>query len=74
MSTRYRPRHLVLAGAMAFSLSVWLAAVTTSAAATSVTTAWHNGTFSLDVGGVVSRSDVVLGTPNTHADAVAATG
>jgi hypothetical protein len=64
MSTRYRPRHLVLAGAMAFSLGVSLAVVTTSAAATSITTAWHNGAFSLDVGGVVSRSDVVLGSPN----------
>src|SRR5882757_1051092 len=64
MSTRYRPRHLALAGAMAFSLSVSLAGVTTSAAATSVTTAWQNGAFSLDVGGVVSRSDVVLGSPN----------
>jgi hypothetical protein len=50
---------------MAVALSVSLAAATTSSAATTVTTAWQNGAFALDVGGVVSRSDVVLGSPNT---------
>ena len=37
----------------------------TPAAAASLTTAWHGGAFSENVGGVVSRSDVVLGQPNT---------
>jgi len=32
--------------------------------AAGVTTAWHNGAFHVDVPGVVSRSDVVLGQPN----------
>jgi hypothetical protein len=36
-----------------------------TAAAASLTTAWQNGAFSTNVGGVVSRSDVVLGEPNT---------
>jgi hypothetical protein len=36
------------------------------AAAASLTTAWQNGAFSLDTQGVVSRSDVVLGQPNTN--------
>jgi hypothetical protein len=36
-----------------------------SASAASLTTAWQNGAFSENVGGIVSRSDVVLGAPNT---------
>jgi hypothetical protein len=35
------------------------------AAAQTVTTAWQNGGFSVNTGGVVSRSDIVLGQPNT---------
>ncbi|WP_051450441.1 carbohydrate-binding protein [Actinospica robiniae] len=35
------------------------------AAAASLTTAWQNGAFSVNTGGVVSRSDIVLGSPNT---------
>jgi hypothetical protein len=38
-----------------------------TAAAASVTTAWGNGGFSVNTAGVVSRSDVVLGRPNTAA-------
>ena len=30
-----------------------------------ITTAWRNGAFAENIGGVVSRSDVVLGRPNT---------
>jgi len=36
-----------------------------AASAATVTTAWHNGTFSENTGGVVSRSDIVLGKPNS---------
>ena len=32
-----------------------------------MTTAWQNGAFSANVGGIVSRSNVVLGRPNTSA-------
>lgn len=35
--------------------------------AAGVTTAWQNGTFALDPAGVVSRSDIVLGKPNSAA-------
>jgi hypothetical protein len=66
--TRHQARRLLLAGAVALSLGVPPAAVpafATSASAASLTTAWHNGAFSLDIGGMVSRSDVVLGKPNT---------
>jgi hypothetical protein len=35
------------------------------AAAATVTTAWQNGAFSVSPAGVVSRSDIVLGKPNT---------
>ncbi|MDX6354279.1 MAG: trimeric autotransporter adhesin, partial [Streptomyces sp.] len=37
----------------------------TAQAATAATTAWRNGSFHLDPTGVVSRSDIVLGSPNT---------
>ena len=62
------------------SLHRWLAATTAvalaaagfagtapAAAAATLTTAWRNGTFSEDTAGVVSRSDVVLGKPNSAA-------
>jgi hypothetical protein len=38
-----------------------------NASAAGTTTAWQNGKFSLDPAGVVSRSDIVLGTPNSAA-------
>jgi Carbohydrate binding module (family 6)/Ricin-type beta-trefoil lectin domain-like len=38
----------------------------TALAASTVTTAWQNGAFSENVGGIVSRSDIVLGQPNTQ--------
>jgi hypothetical protein len=53
---------------VAFALATPFAAVVqsaTPAAAASLTTAWRNGAFSTNVGGVVSRSDVVLGQPDT---------
>jgi hypothetical protein len=39
----------------------------TPANAAGPTTAWQNGAFSRDVAGIVSRSNVVLGRPNTSA-------
>ncbi|MDX6349721.1 MAG: trimeric autotransporter adhesin, partial [Streptomyces sp.] len=36
----------------------------TAEAATGATTAWQHGAFALDPAGVVSRSDIVLGSPN----------
>src|SRR5580693_9277565 len=44
------------------------AAVARTALATSgaVTTAWHNGRFAEDTAGVVSRSGIVLGQPNSQ--------
>jgi len=54
--------------AVAVSLATPLAlssGLSRPAAAASLTTAWNNGAFSLNPQGVVSRSDVVLGRPNT---------
>jgi hypothetical protein len=68
VSARYRRSHVLLAGAVALSLGAPLAVVSqlsSSASAASLTTAWHDGVFNLDIGGTVSRSDVVLGSPNT---------
>lgn len=42
-----------------------LAAPSGAQAAETPTTAWQNGAFQLDTAGVVSRSDIVLGAPNT---------
>ena len=62
-------RYLVLATAVLLTMtSAGIAAViggATGAAAATVTTAWLNGAFSENTGGVVSRSDIVLGQPNT---------
>jgi hypothetical protein len=60
--------RLPLAAAAALALAVPAAVVGTGAApaaAASLTTAWQNGSFSVNTGGLVSRSDVVLGQPNT---------
>ncbi|MBR7837599.1 carbohydrate-binding protein [Actinospica durhamensis] len=67
MPTRYTPRHPVLGAGLGVALIAALAFAggTGSANAASLTTAWQNGAFSTNVGGVVSRSDVVLGEPNS---------
>jgi hypothetical protein len=44
---------------------VYGAASSRPAAAQSLTTAWHDGAFQENVGGVVSESDIALGEPNT---------
>ncbi|MEW1863441.1 MULTISPECIES: glycosyl hydrolase family 95 catalytic domain-containing protein [unclassified Streptomyces] len=61
---RWTPLVAVLSLISLF-LSVLVDPPTASAATT--TTAWQNGNFNLNPGGVVSRSDIVLGTPNTQA-------
>src|ERR1700722_17461988 len=61
-------RYLVLVTAVLLAASAGIAAAVggaTGAAAATVTTAWQNGAFSENTGGVVSRSDVFLGQPNT---------
>jgi hypothetical protein len=58
------------AAAAAVSLASALAVAfgsSTPASAAGATTAWQNGAFSTNVGGIVSRSNVVLGRPNTAA-------
>ena len=52
---------------IALCVAVALAPVSRAGAATPTTTAWAHGRFNVDVPGVVSRSDVVLGRPNTDA-------
>jgi Bacterial Ig-like domain len=54
---------LVLAGGGAPAGAATAAAGT---AAGTATTAWSNGSFGLNPGGVVSRSDIVLGQPNLN--------
>ena len=68
MPTRHPVRRLWIAAAASLSLAslpVLAGALDQPAAAASPTTAWQNGAFSINTGGVVSRSDVVLGQPNT---------
>src|SRR5579859_3200752 len=67
MSHRH-PLFRLLAIAAGPALAVPVAAgvvLSRPAAAATVTTAWQNGSFSVNPGGVVSRSDIVLGQPNT---------
>ena len=71
MSDRCSLPHRLLATAAACLLAVaavLVAAViggSPAASAATDTTAWQNGAFSENTGGVVSRSDVFLGQPNT---------
>jgi len=50
----------------------WLCAVSASIvpaqAGPGSTTAWRDGRFHVDVAGVVSRSSIILGTPNLEAE------
>src|SRR6202522_1521771 len=70
MSARSAPLHRFIASAAACLIAVAAVLVavvfggTPPASAASETTAWQNGAFSENTGGVVSRSDVVLGQPN----------
>src|ERR1700723_2219554 len=71
MSARCAPLHRFLASAAACLIAVAAVLVTAAPGATPAasaatnTTAWQNGAFSENTGGVVSRSDVFLGQPNT---------
>ncbi|HEX4722524.1 MAG TPA: hypothetical protein VH333_08420 [Pseudonocardiaceae bacterium] len=69
MSTRsplHRSIVVAAASVLAAALSVAVAVGTApNAAAATPTTAWHNGSFAENTAGVVARSDVVLGRPNT---------
>ena len=69
MIARHRLRRLFLAMTPALLLAPLAAAASSTlpAAAASLTTPWRSGAFSLDTGGVVSRSDIVIGQPNTSA-------
>jgi hypothetical protein len=70
-SARCAPLHRLLASAAACLIAVAAILVTAvvggtpAASAASTTTAWQNGAFSENTGGVVSRSDIFLGQPNT---------
>ena len=69
MSPRFRHKRTLLTAAallLAAPLAT-MAAPARPAAAASLTTAWQNGSFSVNPAGVVSRSDIVLGQPNTAA-------
>ena len=73
MSARSPLHRRLLATATGCFLAVATVLVTASlgsapaASAASNTTAWQNGAFSVNTAGVVSRSDVFLGQPNTQA-------
>ena len=64
-----RPLHRALNAALACVLAagalIAALAGATGASAATATTAWQNGAFSVNPAGVVSRSDIVLGQPNT---------
>jgi len=64
MSHRFKlSRFLAMAAGIAIAVPV--AVSIQPAGAATVTTAWQNGSFSLNPSGVVSESDVVLGAANT---------
>ena len=56
----------LLAGA-GLALATAAPAVAGQDASAQATTAWADGSFHVDIPGVVGRSDVVLGQPNTAA-------
>src|SRR6201996_7808886 len=64
MSHRFKLARL-LAVAAGIAIAVPVAVSVQPAGAATVTTAWQNGSFSLNPSGVVGESDVVLGAANT---------
>jgi hypothetical protein len=66
MSALHRLRLVAVAAAVATvpALTV-VGGLAPPASAATGTTAWHDGGFSVNTAGVVSRSDVVLGKPNS---------
>jgi hypothetical protein len=68
MSARFPLRGFLAASVACLLVTGLITATfgsTPKASAATVTTAWQNGAFSENTGGVVSRSDIVLGKPNT---------
>src|SRR5207247_1116322 len=65
-STLLRVGAAAVVVTVASTLAVVIGSATPAVAAT-VTTAWRNGVFVKDVGGIVSRSNVVVGRPNSSA-------
>jgi hypothetical protein len=66
MSHRFKlSRLLAVAAGLAIAAPVALTASVQPADAATGTTAWQNGSFSLNPSGVVSESDIVLGAANT---------
>jgi hypothetical protein len=66
MSHRFRlSRLLAVAAGLALAAPMAVAVSIQPADAATVTTAWQNGSFSLNPSGVVSESDIVLGAANT---------
>src|SRR5260370_10070752 len=70
MPARYTLRRFLTVAstcllAVATALVVATLGSTHRASAAAVTTAWRSGVFSVNTSGVVSRSDIVLGRPNT---------
>jgi hypothetical protein len=64
MSHRFKLSRL-LAVAAALAIAVPVAVSVQPARAATATTAWQNGSFSLNRSGVVAESDIVLGAANT---------
>lgn len=64
--TTRRPRHMFNQIALLLCLSSTLLASGGGAGPATVSTAWRNGQFHVNVAGVVSRSDIVLQRPNTQ--------
>ena len=67
MSARRPFRLLALGSALATTASLLTLAsgLSQRASAATATTAWQNGAFAENTGGIVSRSDIVLGSPNS---------
>ena len=62
----WRTGRTISVAVLAYGLAVALVGqAPTATAAAGATTAWWNGSFHVDVPGVVHSSDVVLGQPNT---------
>ena len=67
MKTSLRPRPLLVFALLSALTPAWAGggAAAADAGSDATTTAWHDGRFAVDVPGVVGRSDVVLGQPNS---------
>jgi hypothetical protein len=66
--SKFRSSLVAVAAALALtSLALVTGGSRPAAAATAVTTAWHDGSFAENPAGVVSRSDVVIRQPNFSA-------